>query len=241
VAGRLALATTLLAPLGYAYRLRFDLDMPQPLVRSLAASVKAFLADGDRLALLLPGDNSSVATMISGVLTETAPAAGGSICCAAIPPTQRPSTRRPAGLSPRPGIVRARRLGGICRRTRRFCCAGSKRLAPAGGLALSAAGGRASMAADPLLGPALPAILAFGTLVPESRDKRVFRRHNPPLRDENPISIIALGYNLQNRGSGIQRGFRGVGRGLAAEFAPSRWFDFSAWKTRFTINNIARI
>ena len=73
VAGRLALATTLLAPLGYAYRLRFDLDMPQPLVRSLAASVKAFLADGDRLALLLPGDNSSVATMISGVLTETAP------------------------------------------------------------------------------------------------------------------------------------------------------------------------
>ena len=73
VAGRLALATTLLAPLGYAYRLRFDLDMPQPLVRSLATNVKAFLADGDRLALLLPGDNSSVATMISGVLTETAP------------------------------------------------------------------------------------------------------------------------------------------------------------------------
>ena len=73
VAGRLALATTLLAPLGYAYRLRFDLDMPQPLVRSLATSVKAFLADDDRLALLLPGDNSSVATMISGVLTETAP------------------------------------------------------------------------------------------------------------------------------------------------------------------------
>jgi hypothetical protein len=72
-AGCLALATTLLAPLGYAYRLRFDLDMPQPLVRSLATNVKAFLADGDRLALLLPGDNSSVATMISGVLTETAP------------------------------------------------------------------------------------------------------------------------------------------------------------------------
>ena len=72
-AGCLALATTLLAPLGYAYRLRFDLDMPQPLVRTLATNVKAFLSDGDRLALLLPGDNSSVATMISGVLTETAP------------------------------------------------------------------------------------------------------------------------------------------------------------------------
>jgi hypothetical protein len=77
VAGRLALATTLLAPLGYAYRLRFDLDMPQPLVRSLANNVKPLLADGDRLALLLPGDNSSVATMISGVLTETAPRRSG--------------------------------------------------------------------------------------------------------------------------------------------------------------------
>jgi len=71
--GYLALAATLLAPLGYAYRLRFDLDMPQPLVRNLANNVKPFLADGDRLALLLPGDNDSVTTMISGVLTETAP------------------------------------------------------------------------------------------------------------------------------------------------------------------------
>jgi hypothetical protein len=77
VAGRLALATTLLAPLGYAYRLRFDLDMPQPLVRSLAANMKPFLGDGDRLALLLPGDNSSVAAMIEGVLTETAPRRSG--------------------------------------------------------------------------------------------------------------------------------------------------------------------
>jgi hypothetical protein len=47
--------------------------MPQPLVRNLANNVKPFLADGDRLALLLPGDNDSVTTMISGVLTETAP------------------------------------------------------------------------------------------------------------------------------------------------------------------------
>jgi hypothetical protein len=71
--GRLALATAVLAPLGYAYRLRFDLDMPQPLVRSLAANLKPYLADGDRLALLLPGDNGSVATMISGVLADTVP------------------------------------------------------------------------------------------------------------------------------------------------------------------------
>lgn len=71
--GRLALITVVLAPLGYAYRLRFDLDMPQPLVRSLATNLKTYLVDGDRLALLLPGDNDSVATMIAGVLAETPP------------------------------------------------------------------------------------------------------------------------------------------------------------------------
>jgi hypothetical protein len=31
------------------------------------------LQDGDRLALLLPGDNDSVATMISGILADTPP------------------------------------------------------------------------------------------------------------------------------------------------------------------------
>ena len=73
VLGRLALVTAVLAPLGFAYRLRFDLDMPQPLVRSLATNLKTYLTDGDRLALLLPGDNDSVATMIAGVLTDTPP------------------------------------------------------------------------------------------------------------------------------------------------------------------------
>jgi hypothetical protein len=73
VVGRIALATAVLAPLVYAYRLRFDLDMPQPLVRSLAAQLKPYLADGDRLALLLPGDNDSVATMLAGLLADTSP------------------------------------------------------------------------------------------------------------------------------------------------------------------------
>jgi hypothetical protein len=73
IAGRLALMTAVLAPLGYAYRLRFDLDMPQPLVRSLAANLKTYLKDSDRLALLLPGDNDSVAAMIVGVLADTPP------------------------------------------------------------------------------------------------------------------------------------------------------------------------
>ena len=73
VVGRLALVTAVLAPLGYAYRLRFDLDMPQPLVRGLATELKPYVGDGERLALLLSGDNDTVATMIAGVLAETAP------------------------------------------------------------------------------------------------------------------------------------------------------------------------
>src|SRR5262249_6052296 len=51
----------------------FDLDMPQPLARSLATNLKAYLTDRDGLALLLPGDNNSVATMIAGVLTDSPP------------------------------------------------------------------------------------------------------------------------------------------------------------------------
>jgi hypothetical protein len=73
VVGRIALAAAVLAPLVYAYRLRFDLDMPQPLVRGLAAHLKPYLGGGDRVALLLPGDNDSVATMIAGLLADTTP------------------------------------------------------------------------------------------------------------------------------------------------------------------------
>jgi hypothetical protein len=76
---RLRLASTavlvlaVLAPVAFVKRLRFDLDMPQPLVWDLAKKVSAHLQDGDRLALLLPGDNDSVATMISGILADTPP------------------------------------------------------------------------------------------------------------------------------------------------------------------------
>jgi hypothetical protein len=74
---RLASATVvafaLLAPIAFAKRLRFDLDMPQPLVWDLAKQLSTQLRDGDRLALLLPGDNDSVAAMIAGVLADTPP------------------------------------------------------------------------------------------------------------------------------------------------------------------------
>jgi hypothetical protein len=67
------LGFALLAPVAFVKRLRFDLDMPQPLVWDLAKKLPPYLSDGGRLALLLPGDNDSVATMISGVLADTPP------------------------------------------------------------------------------------------------------------------------------------------------------------------------
>jgi hypothetical protein len=72
-AGALVIALALLVPIGFAYRLRFDLVMPQPLVWDLAGNLKPYLKDGDRLALLLPGDNGSLDDMLSGVLTDVAP------------------------------------------------------------------------------------------------------------------------------------------------------------------------
>jgi hypothetical protein len=73
LASTAVLALVVLTPIAFVKRLRFDLDMPQPLVWDLAKNVSAHLQDGDRLALLLPGDNDSVATMISGILADTAP------------------------------------------------------------------------------------------------------------------------------------------------------------------------
>ena len=67
------LGLALVAPIAFAKRLRFDLDMPQPLVWELAKKLSPYLSDGGRLALLLPGDNDSVATMISGLLADTPP------------------------------------------------------------------------------------------------------------------------------------------------------------------------
>jgi hypothetical protein len=72
-AGAAVVVLALLVPIGFAYRLRFDLVMPQPLVWNLGGKLKPYLKDGDRLALLLPGDNGSLADMLSGVLTDVTP------------------------------------------------------------------------------------------------------------------------------------------------------------------------
>jgi hypothetical protein len=73
LAGAAIVVCALLAPVAFVKRLRFDLEIPPPLVWDLAKKLSPYLQDGDRLALLLPGDNDSVAAMISGVLAETAP------------------------------------------------------------------------------------------------------------------------------------------------------------------------
>jgi len=73
IASTAVLALAFFAPVAFTKRLRFDLDMPQPLVWDLANKLKNNLNDGDRLALLLPGDNDSVATMIAGVLADAVP------------------------------------------------------------------------------------------------------------------------------------------------------------------------
>jgi hypothetical protein len=74
IAGTAALVVAALAPPAASRWLRFDLEMPQPLVWTLGKSLVPYLHDGDRLALLLPGDNGSVETMLKGVLNDTAPA-----------------------------------------------------------------------------------------------------------------------------------------------------------------------
>jgi hypothetical protein len=73
LAGAATIGLALLVPIAFVGRLRFDLVMPQPLVWELANEIKPYLRRGDRLALLLPGDNGSVDAMLSGLLLNAWP------------------------------------------------------------------------------------------------------------------------------------------------------------------------
>jgi len=73
LAGGIAVVAALALPIGFAKRLRFDQEPPQPLIWSLAERLAPHLAPDDRLALLLPGDNSSTGTMLSDALRFTPP------------------------------------------------------------------------------------------------------------------------------------------------------------------------
>ncbi len=69
-----AMIVILLAcPLVFLNFLRFDLEVPQQRAWLLAGEIASRVADRDRLMLILPGDNGSLATMIEGALRLTPP------------------------------------------------------------------------------------------------------------------------------------------------------------------------
>lgn len=72
-AAAVAVVLALVAPVALAERLRFDIEMPQPLVWDLAAELKPYLNDRDRVALLLPGDDGEVADLLGGYLASAPP------------------------------------------------------------------------------------------------------------------------------------------------------------------------
>ena len=63
-----AVGLALVVPVGFAQRLRFDFDMPQPVVRQLARQLAPELPETGKLALLLPGDTNSVDWMLTSLL-----------------------------------------------------------------------------------------------------------------------------------------------------------------------------
>lgn len=67
-AARALIPLLLLVPLGTGLLLRFDRDMPQPLLRQMAARLAAEVKEGDRIAIMLPGDNDSVAIALGSLL-----------------------------------------------------------------------------------------------------------------------------------------------------------------------------
>jgi hypothetical protein len=68
-----AIILALVVPVVFAKRLRFDTQMPQPLIRGLAVAVAGAVGDGDRLALLMPGDNGADSLMLRATLELTPP------------------------------------------------------------------------------------------------------------------------------------------------------------------------
>jgi len=72
--GAAALVLACLAvPVGFAKRLRFDLVMPQPLVRALGHDLGTLLKPDDKLALVVPEENNSVRLMLESVMRYEAP------------------------------------------------------------------------------------------------------------------------------------------------------------------------
>jgi len=73
LAGGVLLVLMVVAPVAFSPLLRFDRDMPQPLLRFQVRNLAAELKDDDRVALLLPGDNTTVTWGMTSLLRFSHP------------------------------------------------------------------------------------------------------------------------------------------------------------------------
>jgi hypothetical protein len=69
----LLILVSLASPIVFLRFLRFDLEVPQQRLWTLAHEAATRIGDHDRLALVLPGDNGSVEAMLEGLLRFTPP------------------------------------------------------------------------------------------------------------------------------------------------------------------------
>jgi hypothetical protein len=68
-----AIVAVLLVPVAFVKYLRFDLQEPQQLAWTLVHEVAGAVKDGDRLALIMPGDNGGASLMLRAGITLTPP------------------------------------------------------------------------------------------------------------------------------------------------------------------------
>jgi len=94
-AAAFGIVLALLAPVAFAERLRFDIAMPQPLVWDLAGELKPYLKDGDRLAILAPGDDGEIGRLLGDYLASAPPRRRSLDLLQRNTATQPPSTRPP--------------------------------------------------------------------------------------------------------------------------------------------------
>ena len=76
-APRVAVALALAAPIVFLKKVRFDLAQPQPVLWALSKSFAPRLNDGDRVAVLAPGDNGTLLLNLRGYLALTEPRRSG--------------------------------------------------------------------------------------------------------------------------------------------------------------------
>jgi len=73
IAGTVLLAVLMIGPLAWPHPLRFDRTMPQPWLQAAARHLAGAVDDGARIAVILPGDNSSIRRALSAFLRYDRP------------------------------------------------------------------------------------------------------------------------------------------------------------------------